>query len=132
TYTVRNGLRVSAAGQEQLDAALANRIVEFEPGSATLTATGQQVLDDLAGVIKRMPDRRFEIIGHTDAQGARLSNLALSAARADAVKSYLTAQGVPATLLGTSGAGPDRPVASNDTADGRARNRRIEVRAISQ
>ncbi|BAL95926.1 OmpA/MotB family outer membrane protein [Rubrivivax gelatinosus IL144] len=132
TYTVRNGLRVTAAGQEQLDAALANRIVEFEPGSATLTATGQQVLNDLAGVIKRMPDRRFEIIGHTDAQGARLSNLALSAARADAVKSYLTAQGVPAALLGTSGAGPDRPVASNDTAEGRARNRRIEVRAISQ
>lgn len=132
TYTVRNGLRISAAGQDQLDAALANRIVEFEPGSATLTTTGQQVLDDVAGVIKRMPDRRFEIIGHTDAMGARLSNLALSAARADAVKTYLTAKGVPAALLGTSGAGPDRPVASNDTPEGRARNRRIEVRAISQ
>jgi OmpA-OmpF porin, OOP family len=132
TYTVRNGLRVSAAGQDQLDAALANRIVEFEAGSATLTPAGQAVLDDLAGVIKRMADRRFEIIGHTDAQGARLSNLALSAARADAVKAYLAAKGVPAALMGTSGAGPDRPVASNDTPEGRARNRRIEVRAISQ
>lgn len=132
TYTVRNGLSVTAAGQEQLDAALANRIVEFEAGSATLTVLGQQVLDDLAGVLKRMPERRFEIIGHTDAQGARLSNLALSAARADAVKAYLTGKGVPAALLGTSGAGPDRPVASNDTAEGRARNRRIEVRVISQ
>lgn len=132
TYTVRNGLRVSAAGQDQLDAALANRIVEFEPGSATLTSTGRQVLDDLLGVIRRMPDRRFEIIGHTDGQGARLSNLALSAARAEAVKTYLTAQGANAALLGTSGAGPDRPVASNDTPEGRARNRRIEVRVISQ
>lgn len=132
TYTVRNGLRVSAAGQEQLDAALANRTVEFETGSATLTANGQAVLDNLAGVMQRMPDRRFEIIGHTDAQGARLSNLSLSAARADAVKLYLTGKGVPAGLLGTSGAGPDRPVASNDTPEGRARNRRIEVRALSQ
>lgn len=132
TYTVRNGLRVSGAGQEQLDAALANRIVEFEPGSATLTAVGQGVLDDLAGIIKRMPDRRFEIIGHTDGQGARLANLALSAARADAVKLYLAGKGVPAAILGTSGAGPDRPVASNDTPEGRARNRRIEVRVVSQ
>lgn len=132
TYTVRNGLRVSAAGQEQLDAALANRTVEFEAGSATLTASGQAVLDTLAGVIQRMPDRRFEIIGHTDAQGARLANLSLSAARADAVKLYLSGKGVSAALLGTSGAGPDRPVASNDTPEGRARNRRIEVRALSQ
>lgn len=132
TYTVRSGLRVSGAGQEQLDGALANRIVEFEPGSATLTAVGRQVLDDVAGVMKRMSDRRFEIIGHTDGQGARLSNLALSAARAEAVKAYLTAQGVPAALLGTSGAGPDRPVASNDSPEGRARNRRIEVRVVSQ
>ena len=131
TYTVRNGLRVSAAGQDQLDAALANRIVEFEPGSATLTPKGQAVLDDLVGVVKRMPDRSFEIIGHTDSQGARLSNLSLSAARADAVKAYLVAKGTPAQVLGTSGAGPDRPVAANDTAEGRARNRRIEVRAIS-
>ena len=131
TYTVRNGLRVSAAGQDQLDAALANRTVEFEPGSATLTAKGQAVLDDLLGVIKRMPDRSFEIIGHTDSQGARLSNLSLSAARADAVKTYLVAKGMPAQVLGTAGAGPDRPVAANDSAEGRARNRRIEVRAIS-
>lgn len=131
TYTVRNGLRISAAGQDQLDAALANRIVEFEPGSATLTPTGQAVLDDLLGAIRRMPDRRFEIIGHTDGQGARLSNLALSAARADAVKTYLAAKGANAALLETSGAGPDRPVASNETLEGRARNRRIEVRVIS-
>lgn len=132
TYTVRNGLRISAAGQDQLDAALANRIVEFEAGSATLTALGQSVLDDVAAVMRRMPDRRFEIIGHTDGQGARLSNMALSSARAEAVKTYLAGRGVPVALLDTSGAGPDRPVASNDTPEGRARNRRIEVRAIAQ
>lgn len=131
TYTVRSGLRVAGAGQEQLDATLANRIVEFEPGSATLTAAGQAVLDDLAAVMKRMPDRRFEIVGHTDALGARMSNLALSAARADAVKVYLVGKGIAPALLGTSGAGPDRPVAANDTPEGRARNRRIEVRAVS-
>lgn len=132
TYTVRNGLRVSAAGQDQLDAALANRIVEFEPGSATLTAAGQAVLDDVAAVMKQMHERRFEIIGHTDSMGARVSNLALSAARADAVRTYLIAKGIQAAALITSGAGPDRPVVGNNTPEGRARNRRIEVRAVTQ
>ncbi len=131
TYTVRNGLRVSASGQDQLDAALANRIVEFEAGSATLTANGQEVLLNLAKVMRQMSNRRFEVIGHTDAQGPRMANLSLSAARADAVKAYLGQQGISSTLISTSGAGPDRPVASNDSNEGRARNRRIEVRALN-
>ena len=52
----------------------------------------------------------------------------LSLARADAVRSYLAGRGVPPSLITTSGSGPDRPVAANDTPDGRARNRRIEFR----
>jgi len=131
TYTVRNGLRVSAAGQEVVDAALANRVIEFEPGNATLTANGLKVLDQLLPVLQQLKLRKFEVIGHTDSQGGRAQNIALSAARADAVKSYLGGKGVPAESLQTSGAGPDRPVASNDTPDGRARNRRIELR-VSQ
>lgn len=131
TYTVRNGLRVSAGGQDRLDAVLADRIVEFEPGSAMLTAAGQAVLDDVAGVMRQMHERRFEIIGHTDSMGARASNLALSAARADAVKTYLVSKGIQPAVLSVSGAGPDRPVVSNGTPEGRARNRRIEVRAVT-
>jgi OmpA-OmpF porin, OOP family len=132
TYTVRNGLRVSAAGQERLDAALANRIIEFEPGSANLTAVGQGVLDQLLPVLRELPGRRFEVIGHTDAQGSRTTNVALSVARAESVRTYLARKGLPESLFIPSGVGPDRPVASNDTPEGRARNRRIEFRAVQQ
>lgn len=131
TYTIRNSLRVAAAGQEQVDAALANRIVEFEAGSATLTPAGQSVLDGLVPVLQQLNGRRFEVIGHTDALGARAANVALSSARADAVKQYLVKKGLPELAFGTSGVGPDRPVADNGTAEGRARNRRIEFR-VSQ
>jgi OOP family OmpA-OmpF porin len=128
TYTVRNGLRVSGAGQEQVDAALANRIIEFEPGSSQLTASGQLVLDQLVPVLTQLNGRKFEIIGHTDAQGARTTNVALSAARSESVKAYLVGKGLPALAFSTSGIGPDRPVASNESPEGRARNRRIEFR----
>jgi OOP family OmpA-OmpF porin len=128
TYTVRNGLRVVGLGQEQLDAALANRLIEFEAGSTQLTPDGQGVLDQLLPVLRQLSGRKFEIIGHTDAQGSRSTNVALSAARAESVKAYLVAKGMPALAFSTSGLGPDRPVAGNDTAEGRARNRRIEFR----
>jgi len=132
TYTVRNGLRVSAAGQDRLDAALADRVIEFQPGSSELTARGQAVLDELLGVLRDLPGRRFEIIGHTDAWGARSTNVALSLARAETVRGHLARKGMPETLFSASGVGPDRPVASNDSAEGRARNRRIEFRAVQQ
>ncbi len=132
TYTVRNGLRVSAAGQERLDAALANRVIEFEPGSAELTPRGQGVLDQLIPVLRELPGRRFEIIGHTDAIGARTTNVALSLARAESVRTSLARKGLPESLFSASGVGPDRPVAGNETPEGRARNRRIEFRAVQQ
>ena len=130
TYTVRNSLRVGAAGQDQVDLALANRTIEFEYGNSTLTPNGRQVLDLLAPVLRGLAGRSFEVTGHTDAQGSRPQNIALSAARADAVKAYLVAKGIGADSISTSGAGPDRPVAGNDTPDGRARNRRIELRVV--
>ncbi|HRH16568.1 MAG TPA: OmpA family protein [Aquabacterium sp.] len=130
TYTVRNGLRVVANEQVKLDQTLGNRIVEFEPGSATLTPSGVQILDEMAGVLADMSDRRFEIVGHTDADGARGSNVALSMARAMTVKDHLAARGIRAESMATLGMGPDRPVASNTTPEGRARNRRIEFRVL--
>jgi len=76
----------------------------------------------------QLAGKRFEVIGHTDAQGARPSNVALSMSRAQAVKTYLVAKGVAAPSISTMGMGPDQPVASNDSDEGRARNRRIEFR----
>jgi OmpA-OmpF porin, OOP family len=131
TYTVRNGLRVAAQEQAVVDQALANRIVEFEPGSAVLRPAGLLILDEMAAAMARLQGRRFEIIGHTDAQGSHASNVSLSLARAQAVKNYLISKGLSADNLSTSGLGPDQPVASNATDEGRARNRRIEFRVGS-
>jgi len=128
TYTVNNGLRVSAAEQGLLDAALDRRIIEFDSGQASITPAGMAILDEMAAAMQKLKGRMVEVIGHTDNTGLRTSNISLSQARAEAVRSYLATKGIaPETVL-TSGQGPDRPVASNATVDGRARNRRIEFR----
>lgn len=128
TYTVNNGLRVSSSEQGILDSALANRTVEFESGKATLTPAGRAILDEMIRAMQKVKGRKVEIIGHTDNVGLRATNLGLSQARADAVKAYMAANGINGDLLSASGQGSDRPVAGNDTPEGRARNRRIEFR----
>ncbi len=128
TYTVNNGLRISASEQNQLDSTLGNRIVEFEPGQASLTQTGKNILDELVVLLIKLKNKKLEVIGHTDDQGLRSGNILLSNARAETVKAYLAEHGLNSDLISTSGNGPDRPVASNDSAEGRARNRRIEFR----
>ena len=128
SYTVNNGLRVSAAEQNLLDETLAKRIIEFESGKAALTASGKGILDDMAAALQKVKGRKVEVIGHTDNIGLRESNLALSFARAEAVRTYLAGKAIPVEMVTVSGQGPDRPVAENGSAEGRARNRRIEFR----
>ncbi|SFC32731.1 OmpA family protein [Collimonas sp. OK412] len=131
TYTVKNGLRVSASEQNILDQTLANRTIEFESGQATLTPSGMRILDEMSAALLKVKDKKVEVIGHTDNQGLRARNVSLSKARADAVKDYLAQKGINPDSIVTSGQGPDRPIMTNDTADGRSRNRRIEFR-VSQ
>lgn len=128
TYTVNNGLRVSASDQGVLDGTLANRTIEFQSGKAELTASGKAILDEMTAAMLKLKERKVDIIGHTDNQGLRATNQGLSQARAEAVKAYLAAHGIKSELMTASGQGADRPVASNDSAEGRARNRRIEFR----
>jgi OOP family OmpA-OmpF porin len=128
TYIVNNGLRVAASEQGVLDAALANRIIEFESGKATLTDSGKGILDQMAATLQKLKGVRVEVIGHTDNAGSRAGNLSLSQARAQAVKDYVASRGIDGDLIAVSGEGPDRPVADNRTAEGRARNRRIEFK----
>lgn len=131
TFTVNNGLRVSASEQSVLDSTLGNRIVEFDTGKSTLTQKGLSILDELSIPLLKLQNKKLEIIGNTDNQGFRPSNIALSYARAEAVKAYLSTKGISADLISVSGQGPDRPIASNENVEGRSRNRRIEFR-ISQ
>lgn len=128
TYTVNNGLRVSASDQGVLDGTLANRTIEFQSGKAELTASGKAILDEMTVAMLKLKERKVDIIGHTDNQGLRATNQGLSQARAEAVKAYLASHGIKSDLMTASGQGADRPVASNDSTEGRARNRRIEFR----
>lgn len=127
-YTVNNGLRVSAAEQNLLDETLARRVIEFESGKAALTASGKGILDEMAAALQKVKGKKVEVIGHTDNVGLRESNLTLSLARAEAVRTYLAGKAIPSEMVTVSGQGPDRPVAENSNAEGRARNRRIEFR----
>ncbi len=129
-YSVKHALKVVVPEQVLIDQALANRTVEFEPGSSVLTPAGARLLDEMAKALAQFKGRSFELIGHTDGHGARASNLALSEARAEAVKAYLVSKGLSAQNLRTKGVGPDQPIANNATEDGRARNRRIEFKLI--
>lgn len=133
TYSIDNGLTVAGGeAQNVLDKTLSNRVVEFESGSATLTPAGRAILDEMGVAIKQIGTPKIQLIGHTDSQGNRQGNVALSLARASTVRSYLMEKGIPADSLSASGSGPDQPVATNDTAEGRAKNRRIEFRLAAQ
>lgn len=130
TYTVNNGLRVAVLEQGVLDAALANRIIEFESGKAALTESGMAVLDQMSAAMQKLRGVKVEVIGHTDNAGSRAGNLSLSQARAEAVKTYIVGKGIAPDTIAVSGEGPDRPVADNRTPEGKARNRRIEFKVI--
>lgn len=131
TYVVDNALVVVTQPQDVIDATLADRIVEFESGSAQLTRAGIAVLDEMAAAIARFTDTEIQIVGHTDNSGSRMANIALSLSRANAVRDYLVGKGISGGRIMALGAGPDKPVTSNDSAEGRARNRRIEFRMLN-
>ena len=99
--------------------------VSFATGSAVITPQGQRYLDQVVQCVKGP----MLVGGHTDNVGSEALNAKLSAARANAVKTYLVSKSVKSDLLSTQGFGASKPVANNSTAAGRARNRRIELSA---
>lgn len=102
--------------------------VNFDNDSAVLKAEARAILDDSAKTLKRYPGVKAEVAGHTDARASDSHNQALSQRRAQAVVDYLIAAGVPADALSAKGYGEAEPVADNATAEGRAQNRRVELR----
>ncbi|MBU6371378.1 MAG: OmpA family protein [Alphaproteobacteria bacterium] len=105
---------------------LSRNVINFDTGSAEVSASSQQILDDLGRVARRCDQYSIEIAGHTDDRGDRAANMKLSRARAEAVVRYLVGLGVAPERLEAAGFGPDRPRASNASAAGQAQNRRIE------
>ena len=119
--------------QNAVRVSLANTLL-FPEGGAQVNAAGEATLAKIASVLKDLSSEKIEIRGFTDnepigpALRARFpDNLALSKARADDVKRVLVAQGVAPASMMTTGYGDKQPVASNDTPQGRAKNRRVEI-----
>jgi OOP family OmpA-OmpF porin len=101
------------------------RAVDFEFNSTRLTAPAQQTLDEVATALAAQPELRVEIQGYTDSVGGDDYNLRLSQRRADAVKFYLVSKGANGSALSARGYGKANPLVSNDTAENRAKNRRV-------
>jgi chemotaxis protein MotB len=105
--------------------------VLFDSAKAEIKPEGQTTLDEVAQVLAEIPNRQFLVAGHTDNVPIRIrrfpSNWELSAARGVNVAKYLAEHGLPAERIGAAGFADNEPVADNDTPEGRAQNRRIEI-----
>jgi outer membrane protein OmpA-like peptidoglycan-associated protein len=127
---------------ERLTAANAAAAVKKEPRGTVITLSGnvlfasgkseilpgaQMSLGQVADALKDQDNAKLLVEGHTDSRGSEQTNLMLSKARADAVGSFLISRGISANRVTTQGIGPSRPVADNNTAEGRANNRRVEI-----
>lgn len=107
------------------------RGVTFVEGSATLTQGAKATLDVVANRLTRQPTQ-VEVEGHTSSTGSLEFNMKLSEQRAESVRNYLISQGVTADSITAKGYGPTQPVASNDTAEGRRANQRVELRYLTE
>jgi outer membrane protein OmpA-like peptidoglycan-associated protein len=114
----QRGLVITLSGQ-----------VLFASNEATLLPAATKSLDNVVAALKGVPANAGKVMieGHTDARGARAYNRDLAERRARAVRDYLVSRGMPADLFSIDGVGPDRPVADNRSAEGRANNRRVEI-----
>lgn len=101
--------------------------LNFDSATTTLTPESRATVNDLLVILKACPTAQVQLAGHTDSTGEPAANVTLSQNRANIVKDILVSNGISADRLSTVGYGQDRPLASNDTEDGKARNRRTEL-----
>ncbi len=125
---VNTGVQVQRDG-DNIRLIMPNNIT-FETDRYDLKSSFQEVLNSVVLVLNKYPDTNLAVIGHTDSTGADSYNMELSQRRASSVASYLMSQQVDSARLSTRGAGETQPVASNDTKEGRALNRRVELSIV--
>jgi OOP family OmpA-OmpF porin len=108
----------------------ATRGISFETGKAVLKASSFAMLDEVVSILNEYTDYNLKMGGHTDSNGSNATNLALSQARVDAVKTYLMGKGVDAGRIEAIGYGEEQPLASNGTSAGRTQNRRVALSLV--
>src|SRR5438876_1446669 len=109
-----------------------HRSIYFDPNSASMSLDSRAIVDELANTMRAYENTIVEIEGNTDSTGSRGYNIQLSHQRADAVKGYLIEKyGFPAARLRTAGNGPDKPMDSNATPEGREKNRRTDIKVYA-
>lgn len=101
--------------------------LQFKTAKADLEPTSYTQLKNVVEVMKRKKDVQIQIIGHTDSDGEDQANQILSLKRAESVRNYLVSQGISSTRVRCVGMGESKPVASNQTTEGKAKNRRTEI-----
>ena len=106
--------------------------IKYATSSAEITKASEYLLDELITFLKENPQVRIEVQGHTDNVGSLESNMALSNDRAFTVMGYLQEKGIASGRLSFKGLGPTKPVASNDSPEGRAQNRRTEFIIVAR
>jgi outer membrane protein OmpA-like peptidoglycan-associated protein len=125
-----SGVQVKRIGENELQLVMAQGI-GFATGSYNLSSSIYSTLNGVAKILNEYPKSSLKISGHTDSVGSSESNMTLSERRAESVANYLIRQGVKSGRLTTFGYGERRPIASNESAAGRAANRRVEINIIA-
>jgi outer membrane protein OmpA-like peptidoglycan-associated protein/opacity protein-like surface antigen len=127
---VRNGANPLDADDDILSIAVGEKLIlrniEFNLNSAEITPTSERILNFALNALKKAPDMEIQIVGHTDNSGEEDFNLELSQKRADAVKIWLTNNGINADRISTLGKGETEPLVPNDTEANKQKNRRVE------
>ncbi|MEY4767241.1 MAG: hypothetical protein RI907_3914 [Pseudomonadota bacterium] len=124
--TEGTGVDVSRTEDNQLKLNIPNDI-SFATGSAALKPELRDVLSQFAKGLSEAPNTYVKVIGHTDSVGTDTNNQKLSVDRADSVRDFLADRGVSGSRIEVTGRGEREPIASNDTVEGRAKNRRVEI-----
>lgn len=104
--------------------------ITFDFDSSTVRPEFRETLDEVSDTLRRYEQTYVDVYGHTDSVGSDAYNQTLSERRAGAVASYLTSRGVQSARLATRGYGESEPIASNETEEGRAENRRVEIKLV--